>query len=123
MKTGDIQAGRVYCTKTGNAARKVLRIGGQADGLPRPRWFGDDSTEPGADAAIVEYLQTRGPHAGEAATIYLSQFAAWAHRLDAGTALEQALDIIATLEREIRSTAPEKALGARQFLASIGRKT
>ena len=86
MKKAEIKVGLVYSTKTGNAARKVLQIAPQGgDGaLPRPRWLGEAATAPGADELLVEYEQTRGAGIGRREIVFLSQFAVWAAKEDAG---------------------------------------
>jgi hypothetical protein len=86
MKKTEIKAGATYSTKTGNAARKALRIVAQdaPDAPPRPRYFGDASNAPGPNEPLVEYEQVRGARVGTREVIFLSQFATWAAMEDLG---------------------------------------
>jgi hypothetical protein len=78
MKTKQIEQGKTYEVKSGKEARRVIQIGKD---LSRPRWNSKPKAEPKPGATpIVRFEIIRGPHAGCIDSLYLFQFACWAHK-------------------------------------------
>jgi len=78
MKARAIKLGSLYEVKSGKETRKVLAL---SKDLPIPVWDGKAECEPKPGATpVVQFEIVKGKKSGTIGSLYLFQFANWAHK-------------------------------------------